>query len=204
MLGKTDLRLVLVNGPTRVQTSGYPDKGYVLHFIIDQDHKAFIDRSTYVGSIYPEDYDNQSMDLDKLYYVTHTKKNNDDDELLPARWLHGPYRLNDQQVDVTKPYTGNRYIAIFEHGLLKEITPDYDKTNFNPPLMDFKEIPHGGSYQDFKPQYVYYKTDSEKHLQVPAEVANKEWRDKLLKTIGQEPFLDQDCVTNLKDAWLSH
>lgn len=200
MLGKTDLRIWSGFGalPTQ-QAHGMPDKGYVLYFSIDADGMASVQRSTYKGFIYPQAQDAQPMDLSVIAGLTGQKIQGD---RIPATWLNGKYRLNDLQPDALKTYSGARYLAVFEKGKLKEIIPDQEKTDFNPPQMDLRECPQETFPHNFKPTYVYYKISDEEYKKSTAVEAVQLWREKVLYTFRTEPFLDRECVQSLQEVWI--
>ena len=197
MLGKTDHRLAEAFGKP-LPSLGMPDKGYVLHFSIEKGGVAQVDRATYNGGIYPEDYNHKSLQLDRFFTNNNLKK---EKGVWLADWLDGRYRLNGMQPDSLYPNRNERYIAVFKKGKLVEISKDTDKENFNPPMIDLQEKPKGVSVRDFVPEYVYFQSSDGIRKEKIDEV-KKEWREKLLKSYQSEPFLDKSCGEALMRAWV--
>lgn len=198
MLGQTDNRLVLVSGSKPLPSNGMPDKGYVLHFSIGEDGIARVDRATYNGCIYPEDYNNKPMKLDELFRNKGISERNG---IWYADWLDGRYRLNTKQPDRQYQNNNECYIAVFRKGKLVEICKDTDRENFNPPMVDLQEKPEGTTVKDFSPKYVYYKSNGCMQKE-SVDVTKGKWREKLLKSYGSESFLDKCCVESLGKAWI--
>lgn len=197
MMGQTDNRLVLSFGK-RTPSYGKADKGYVLHFNVKKNGIAQIDRSTYNGCIYPENYNNKPMQLNMIAKITGETNYSG---TLTADWLDGSYRINDMQSDPVNPYKGKRYIAVFKKGKLIEIRRDEEKENFNPPLINLNEKPKDVIVPDFVPEYVYYKS-SEGFYKESIDVTTDKWRKKLMETYQSEPFLDRQCGEALAEAWI--
>ncbi len=197
MLGQTDLRLTERFGKPSLSL-GLPDKGYVLHFSIEKGGVTQVDRATYNGEIYPEDYNFKPMQLDRFFASHNVKK---EKGVWLADWLDGRYRLNGMQPDPLYPSRNERYIAVFNKGKLVEICEDTDKKNFNPPMVDLQEKPKGVAVKDFAPEYVYFKSSNGMRKE-KIEVVKKKWREKLMKSYQSEPFLDKSCGEALMKAWV--
>lgn len=209
---KEDLGMMdMINGLERSRkgkgiANGIPDKGYVLHFSVGKDNRVQIDRGTFNGTLYEEENGQpvegvmvlQAMGgllkekAASLYYP------------LPVTWLNGRYRLNDMQTEPGKGSKGKRYIAVFEHGKLKEILPDVEKESYNPPLVDMSERPEGMPMPHYVPEYVYYKLPNGERQKEKLEVVRKEWLEKVMATCQTEPFLDRDCAVALKEMWIKN
>lgn len=197
MLGQTDHRLVEGFGKP-LSSLGMPDKGYVLHFSVGKGGVAQVDRATYNGGIYPEDYNYKPVQLDRFFASHNVKK---EKGAWVADWLDGRYRLNGMQPDPLDPNKNERYIAVFKKGKLVEICEDTDKKNFNPPMIDLQEKPKGVAFKDFSPEYVYYKSSDGMRKEKIDDV-KKEWRDRLMQSYHSEPFLDKSCGEALMKAWV--
>ena len=207
---KEDLKMMdFIQGPisSRKGTGkayGIPDKGYVLHFSVGKDRKAQIDRGTFDGTLYKEDNGKpiESVMILQVMGGLVKEKYASFDYPLPVTWLNGRYRINDVQTIPGRGSNGNRYIAVFENGKLKEIFPDTEKENFNPPLVDILERPEGMPMPEFVPEYVYYKLPNGELQKEKLDVAIKKWQQKVMDTFQAEPFLDLDCVEALKQIWI--
>ena len=211
MMGEEDFRFVLVSLPPKdfIHTYGMPDKGYVLHFSVEKGKTAQVDRATFNGSIHKKE---QGKRVDAVLLLNAMGEMN---ELMKRSegyleypiaipWLNGRYRLNDTQVVPGKQYQGKRYIAVFEHGMLKEIYPDTEKENFNPPLVDVSERPEGISPREYVyvPEHVYYEFPNGERQKEKLDVATKKWEQKVMDTFQTEPFLDRDCLEALRQMWI--
>ena len=197
MMGQADHRLAEVLGKPS-PSMGMPDKGYVLHFRIGKEGIAQVDRATYNGAIYPEDYNHKPMQLDRFFDSHNVKKEKGG---WSADWLDGRYRLNGMQPNPLYPNRNERYIAVFKKGKLVKICEDTDKKKFNPPMIDLQEKPKEVAVKDFTPEYVYYQSADGVRKEKVDEV-KKEWREKLMKSFQTEPFLDKSCGESLIKVWV--